>query len=87
MEKMTSEIAFFQAGWSADALKTEKPAPVHSEGKYPDEKSVFLLKLVVLVHISIVRSAELELAGRLMLKQQRRLDQCTPKIKILVEVV
>ena len=34
LEKMTSEVAFFLAGQSADALKAEKPVPVGSEGEY-----------------------------------------------------
>ena len=32
--EMTSEVAFFPAGQSADALKAEKPVPVRSEGEY-----------------------------------------------------
>ena len=32
---MTSEVAFFCAGWSADALKTEKPGPVRSVDEIP----------------------------------------------------
>ena len=31
--EMTSEVAFFCAGWSADALKAEKPGPVRSDGE------------------------------------------------------
>ena len=30
---MTSEVAFFSAGRSADAFKAEKPGPVHCEGE------------------------------------------------------
>ena len=32
---MTSEVVFFGAGWSADALKAEKPGPVRSEDESP----------------------------------------------------
>ena len=79
---MTSEVAFFCAGRSADALKAEKPGPVRSVDEIP---SFFVIKPVNwpsttpttdnkagsaregLISPSIVKSVELELAGRLML--------------------
>ena len=37
---MTSEVAFFFAGRSADALKAEKPRPVHSVDEIPGRSEV-----------------------------------------------
>ena len=37
---MTSEVAFFFAGQSADALKAEKPRPVHSVDEIPGRSEV-----------------------------------------------
>ena len=37
---MTSEVAFFFAGRSADALQAEKSRPVHSEDEIPGRSEV-----------------------------------------------